>query len=68
LGIEAKLFNNMSTPAEIVKTWYDINITSYTTTVPTSALWTGVFVRILLQKDKAKFLPLIIICALMILS
>jgi hypothetical protein len=58
----------MSTPAEIVKAWYDINISSYTTTVPTLVLWTGVFVRILVQKDKGKFLPLIVICALMILS
>jgi hypothetical protein len=43
-------------------------IASYPTTVPTFCLWTGVFVRIMVQKEKAMFWPLIVISFLMIVS
>lgn len=57
-----------STSAEDVKVAYDLKVTCYATTVPTLALWTGVFFRIMIQKDKDKFFALIIICVLMLVS
>ena len=57
-----------STSEEDVKVALDLKVTCYVTTVPTLALWTGVFVRIMIQKDKDKFFALIIICVLMLVS
>jgi hypothetical protein len=45
-----------------------ILISSYPTTVPTFCLWTGVLGRIMVQKEKARFWPLIVISILMIVS
>ena len=45
-----------------------LNIASYATTIPTLLLWIVVLVRMLIQKAKAKFFALIIICVLMIVS
>ncbi len=58
----------MTTPTEWLEVYKNIRTTSYATGVPNLALWTGVLVRILVQEDKAKFLPLIVICVLMIVS
>jgi hypothetical protein len=58
----------MTTKADIVEGYGQLNTTSYATTVPTLALFTGVFVRILEQEDRKKFLSLIIICVLMIVN
>jgi len=57
-----------STSEEEVKVAYDLKVTCYVTTVPTLVLWTGVFFRIMIQKDKEKFFALIIICVLMLVS
>ena len=58
----------MPITAEYVQVVKHNSIASYTTTVPTLILWTCVFIRILVQKEKSKFLPLIVICVLMIVS
>ncbi len=56
------------TTAEEVETYKNINITSYVTTTPTLTLWIGVLVMMLIQKDIAKYLGLIVVCALMVES
>ena len=43
-----------------------LNIASYATTIPTLPLWIYVLVRMLIQKARAKFFALIVICVLMI--
>ncbi len=43
-----------------------MNIASYATTIPTLLMWIFVFLRMLIQKEKAKFFALIVICVLMI--
>ena len=43
-----------------------MNIASYATTIPTLIMWIFVFLRMLIQKAKAKFFALIVICILMI--
>ena len=57
-----------STSEEDVKVALDLKVTCYVTFVPTIVLWTGVFLRIMIQKDKDKFFALIIICVLMLVS
>ncbi len=56
----------MTTTADYVEAYGEENTTSYATTVPTLALFIGVLARILVQEDRKKFIPLIIICVLMI--
>ncbi len=58
----------MTTPADKLEFAKNISTTCYATCVPNLAIWTAVLVRILVQEDKAKFLPLIAICVLMIVS
>ncbi len=45
-----------------------LNIASYATTIPTLLLWIVILIRMLIQKAKAKFFALIVICILMIVS
>ena len=57
----------MSTEQNI-KVAKNINIVSYAFFVPTLILWTCVLIRILIQSERKQFLPLIVICVLMIVS
>ena len=56
----------MPASAEYVKMELHLNIASYVTTIPTLILWIFVLVRMLIQKARAKFFALIVICVLMI--
>ena len=58
----------MPVTTEDIQVFKTLNTTSYATIVPTLILWIGVFVRMLIQKDKSKFLILIIISILMIVG
>jgi hypothetical protein len=56
----------MASPAELVEVLMIFNITNYATAIPTLLMWIYVLVRILIQKARAKFFALIVICVLMI--
>jgi energy-coupling factor transporter transmembrane protein EcfT len=56
------------TPDPYVEVCKKINKTSYAVFVPTLILWIFVFLRMMVQKEKAKFTPLIIISVLMIVA
>ena len=56
------------TAEENIETSKEINIVSYTTNIPNLLFWIWVFLRILRSKDRAKFVGLIVICVLMIIS
>ena len=56
----------MASPAELVEVLMIFNITSYATAIPTLLMWIYVLVRILIQKARAEFFALIVICVLMI--
>ncbi len=58
----------MPASAEFVKVELHINIASYATTIPTLILWIFVLLRMLIQKARAKFFALIVICVLIIVS
>jgi hypothetical protein len=59
-------YKKMPDSAEYAKVLLHLNIASYATTIPTLILWIFVLVRILIQKARAKFFALIVICVLMI--
>jgi len=58
----------MSTEADYLKVLKNIRTASYAFNVPTLALWTGLFARLLFSKDRNELLALIVICFLLILS
>jgi hypothetical protein len=58
----------MSTAAEYLKVYKELEITCYALFVPTLALWNGLLARTLISKDRQKLVPLIVISVLMILS
>ena len=55
----------MTTSAEVVRVSQHLKITCYITTVPTLVFWSGITVKILIQKDIKKVFWLIVICVLM---
>jgi hypothetical protein len=58
----------MSTAAEVLKVYKDLNTASYALNFPPLVLWIGLLARKLISKDRDKFTPLIVISILMILS
>ena len=57
----------MSTAAQVLKVWKQLDTASYAFNVPPLALWTGLLARMLISKDRDKLTPLIVISILMIL-
>jgi hypothetical protein len=55
-------------PPEFVKAIEHIKIASYAFNVPNLAFWTFLLLRMLISKDRNKFMGLIVICILIILS
>ena len=51
-----------------VEAWNEIRIASYILNVPPLALFTGIFVRVMMSKDRRRLIELIVICILMILT
>ena len=58
----------MTAPEDWVKVSKILNITSYITIIPTLLLFIYVFVRIMMQDGREKFLNLAVVCVLMIVS
>ena len=56
------------TNEEVIEMYQVMNIVSWVTTFPVLVLWIWEFVRIMRQKDRAKFFTLTVICFLMIVS
>ena len=57
-----------SSPEEYIEAYDHIKIATYCFSVPSLALWTGLFARVLISKDRDKLNGLIIICILMIVT
>ena len=58
----------MSTAAEFLKVYKDLDIASYALNFTPLALWIGLLARMLISKDRDKLVPLIVISILMILN
>ncbi len=58
----------MPATAEDLKVYKQIDIASYALFVPSLALWIGLLLRMLISKDRDKFIAPIVMCILMILS
>jgi hypothetical protein len=57
----------MSTAADYLKAFKEIDTASYALNVPPLTLWIGLLARMLISKDRDKLTPLIVISILMIL-
>jgi hypothetical protein len=58
----------MSTAAEWLKVFKELDTASYALNVPPLTLWIGLVARMLISKDRDKLVPLILVSILMILS
>ncbi len=58
----------MSTAAEYLKLFKQLDIASYALNAPPLALWIGLLAKMLISKDREMLIPLIVISILMILS
>jgi hypothetical protein len=58
----------MSTAAEVLKVYKQLDTASYALNVPPLALWIGLLARMLISKDRDKLTPLIVLSILMALG
>ncbi len=58
----------MSTAADYLKVFKQIDTASYALFLPPLALWIGLLARMLISKDREKLIPLIFVCILIIIG
>ena len=58
----------MPVTAEVLKVYKQLDIASLAFNVPPLALWIGLLLKILISKDRDKFIPIVVISILMIVS